>query len=115
LRADRQQGGSLVLDEEAKAFGVAVQQPEFFPAAIAALKEGGAKADRAASLLKRYAPLGPKETKADTWQNWWEENKAYVFFSESGWYRWYLDPLAKRRGVPTAQLRGPARATPAKK
>jgi hypothetical protein len=115
LRADRQQGGSLVLDEEAKEFGTATNQPEFFPAAIASLKEGGAKAERAATLLSRYAPLGPKEMRADDWQRWWDENKSYVFFSESGWYRWYLDPLARRRGVASAELRGSARATPAKK
>lgn len=115
LRADRAQGGSLVLDEEAKAFGVASYRPEFFPAAIAALKEGGAKAERAASLLRRYAPLGPKEMRAAPWQHWWDENQSYIFFSESGWYRWYLDPLALRRGVPTAKLRGPARAMPSRK
>jgi hypothetical protein len=28
-----------------------------------------------------------------------------------GGYRWYLDPLAKARGVPTARLRGPMRAS----
>jgi hypothetical protein len=27
----------------------------------------------------------------------------------SGDYRWYIDPLAKKRGVPTAELRGPKR------
>jgi WD40 repeat protein len=112
LRADRKQGGSLVLDEEAKAFGVPPHHPEFFSAAIAALKEGGAKAEQAASLLRRYAPLGPKETQADAWQRWWDGNKPYLFFSESGWYRWYIDPLALRRGIPTAKLRGSVRATP---
>ncbi len=33
------------------------------------------------------------------------------FFSECGTYRWYIDPLAKRRGIPSDQLRGPARAS----
>jgi hypothetical protein len=112
LRADRNHGGSLVLDETAKAFGVPPDRPEFFAAAIAALKEGGAKADRAAQLLRDYAPLGPSAPKAESWQRWWGENKPYLFFSESGWYRWYLDPLARKRGVPTAELHGTARATP---
>jgi hypothetical protein len=111
LRADRKQGGSLVFDEDAKAFGVAPHRAEFFPAAIAALKGGGAKADQAAKLLHRYAPTGPREGQADSWQRWWDENKPYLFFSESGWYRWYLDPLARKRGVPTANLRGIARRT----
>jgi hypothetical protein len=110
LRADRKQGGSLILDEDAKALNVAPGRPEFFPATIAALKEGVSKADRAATLLRRYAPLGPKETEAVAWQRWWEENRSYVFFSEAGWYRWYIDPLARKRGVPSTELRGAARA-----
>src|SRR5262249_10520359 len=68
LRADRKRGGSLILDEDAKALNVAPGRPEFFPEAIAALKEGGSKADRAAKLLRRYAPLGPKEAEAAPWQ-----------------------------------------------
>lgn len=111
LRADRREKGSLVLDDDALALGVRPNRPEFFPAMIAALRDGGAKAELAAKLLRRYAPLGPGEAKAAAWQSWWEENRPYVFFSESGWYRWYLDPLAKKRGVPTADLRGSARAT----
>ena len=110
LRADRRQGGSLILDEDAKALNVVPGRPEFFPAAIAALKEGGAKAERATKLLRRYAPLGPNEARAERWQRWWDENKSYLFFSEAGWYRWYIDPLACKRGVPTAELRGAARA-----
>jgi hypothetical protein len=111
LRADRKLKGSLVLDEEARAFGVAPHQAEFFPAGIAALKEGGVSATRAAKLLRRYAPDGPQEPKAELWKRWWEENRPYLFFSESGWYRWYIDPLARKRGKPTAELRGTARAT----
>jgi hypothetical protein len=111
LRADRAQQGALVLDEEAQALGVPPARPEFFPAAIAALGEGGPKADRAAALLRRYAPDGPRATTAEAWRSWWEENRPYAFFSESGWYRWYSDPLARKRGVPSADLRGPARAT----
>jgi hypothetical protein len=111
LRADRGQGGSLVLDADGERLGSPPHRPAFFPAMIAALKEGGPKADLAAKLLRRYAPTGPAEPKAEAWQAWWDKNQRYAFFSESGWYRWYVDPLAKKRGVPTADLRGPARAT----
>lgn len=71
----------------------------------------GHKADTARELLRRYAPLGPEETTAEAWQSWWKENKPYLFFSESGWYRWYIDPLAKKRGIPTKDLRGSLRAS----
>jgi hypothetical protein len=114
LRADRKQGGSLVLDEEAKAFGVPPSGAEFFPAMLSALKEGGDRAARAAALLRRYAPDGPQEPRADLWKRWWEENRPYLFFSESGWYRWYIDPLARKRGKPTVELRGTARAAPSR-
>jgi hypothetical protein len=110
LRAERKKRGSLVLDEEAKSFGIPPNRPEFFPAMIDALRTGRPKAIQATALLRRYAPHGPSEMLAGVWQNWWEENRPYLFFSESGWYRWYLDPLAKKRGVPIAKLRGPARA-----
>jgi hypothetical protein len=32
------------------------------------------------------------------------------FLSDSGGYRWYIDPLAKKRGVKSSELRGPLRA-----
>lgn len=111
LRADLAHKGSFVLDEEALAAGVPPARPEFFPAMIAALQEGGENAARATLLLRRYAPSGPQAGKASDWQSWWKENQPYLFFSESGWYQWYLDPLAKKRGIPSAELRGLARAT----
>lgn len=61
-------------------------------------------------LLRRYAPDGPAGAQADDWQRWWETNEKYLFFSKAGWYRWYVDPLAEKRGVPTADLRGQKRA-----
>ena len=63
--------------------------------------------------MARYAPDGPGEkAPAAEWARWVEKNWAYLFFSDTGGYRWYLDPLAQRRGVPTAELRGPARPKP---
>jgi hypothetical protein len=111
LRADPDHKGSLVLDREAESFGTPPAGREFIPTAVAALKTDGPKAESAAKLLRRYAPDGPKEMTPAAWQAWWDENGPYLFFSESGWYRWYLDPLAKKRGVPAAELRGAARAT----
>ena len=53
---------------------------------------------------------GPAAT-AKQWSAWWKDNGAYLFFTETGGYRWYLDPLAKKRKVPTAKLRGEKRAS----
>ncbi|MBI1914357.1 MAG: hypothetical protein HYS12_06410 [Planctomycetes bacterium] len=101
-------GQGLLMDVEARSFGVPPSSPEFFPKAIAGLGDQGP----ARRLLGRYAPEGPgTDAKPEQWRAWWEENRKYLFFSDTGGYRWYIDPLAKRRRVPTSGLRGPARAT----
>ena len=40
-----------------------------------------------------------------------KENRPYLFFSDQGDYRWYVDTLARKRGIPSQDLRGPARAS----
>ena len=99
----------LEVDTEAKALGTPFDSPEFLPKTIAALRDEKTKAI-AATLLARYVfpPLGTNAG-ADDWDKWWKENSPYVFYSELGCYHWYIDPLAKRRGIPTKVLRGPAR------
>ncbi len=85
--------------------------PDFFARALPALEEPG-RSEQARRLLVHYAPDGPGfDAPAEAWRKWWRDNGPYLFFSDTGGYRWYLDPLAKKKGVPTAQLRGPARAT----
>ena len=100
----------LEVDAEAKSLGVVFDAAEFFPKAIAALHEEKTKST-AANVLARYAPEGPGAAAGtDAWEKWWRENSAYLFYSELGGYRWYIDPLAKKRGFPTKELRGPLRA-----
>lgn len=111
LRAERTREGALILDEEAMTFGVPPSKPAFLPAAVAALKEGGTKAELAGKLLQRYVNSGPDKADADAWAKWLNENQPYLFFSEAGWYQWYLDPLAKSRKTPTEGLRGMKRAS----
>ena len=103
-------GNLLEVDEEAKSLGTPFDSPEFFLKTIAVMRDETTK-PKAASLLARYAPEGPGASAGvDAWQKWWSENAPYLFYSEMGCYRWYIDPLAKKRGVPTKDLRGPARA-----
>ena len=99
----------LTVDEDLRALGVAFNRPEFFSRCIAALWETGEARDRALRLLQRYTADGPG-TDAAAWAAWWPACRDYLFFSEDGDYRWYVDTLAKKRGVSTVQLRGPARA-----
>jgi hypothetical protein len=102
------EAGYVTVDEEAHAFGVAPNTLPFFEAAAAALK--GETRERAARLLARYAPEGPINGTAEEWAGWFSSNRDNLFFSDAGGYRWYLDPLAKKRGVPSAELRGAQRA-----
>ena len=103
-------GGKLMVDANAKALGIVFDKPEFFSSTIAKLDDS-AHAAQARELLKRYAPDGPAAGSASEWRGWWETNRPYLFYSEAGGYRWYIDPLAKRRGIPSDKLQGPARAT----
>jgi hypothetical protein len=100
----------LEVDEEAKSLGLLYDSQAFFLNAIEAMRAPNTKG-RAATLLARYAPQGPGvSASTEAWQQWWTENASYLFYSELGGYRWYIDPLAKKRGIPTSDLRGPARA-----
>src|SRR5262249_11483500 len=104
--------GTLMLDEEARDFGTSAADPAFFDKAIRALVDTGDRGDLARKLLGRYAPEGPgEESSRDKWIAWHAENRAYLFFSDTGGYRWYVDPLAKARKIPTEKLRGSDRAS----
>lgn len=100
----------LEVDEQARQLGIRFNHIEFFPQAIEAMKDDDRR-ESAAEVLARYAPQGPGAAASrEQWQTWWQENGSYLFYSEMGGYRWYLDPLAKKRGIPTKDLRGPERA-----
>jgi hypothetical protein len=101
----------LELDEDAVILGAPIDRVEFFEKTIAALRASGDHAQRATRLLTRYAPADTKQESDASWEKWFNENRAYLFFSDQGDYRWYVDPLAKKRGIPSKELRGPARAS----
>jgi hypothetical protein len=104
--------GLLTVDRDSQAIKLNPGRREFFDRAIADLSRLGKEAERSRRMLKRYAPQGPgPDANAHAWTRWWKANADYLFFGETGGYRWYLDPLAQARGVPTARLRGPDRAS----
>ncbi len=102
----------LEIDDDLAALGVKFDQPEFFDKVLADLRsEDRAIAGRAQRLLERYVPIGPRAGDSDAWASWWKENQRFAFASDAGDYRWYIDPLAKKRGVPISEMRGPKRAS----
>jgi hypothetical protein len=110
LHADER--GKFVVDEEAEKFGVIPDSDTFIPTAIDAWSESGDPNCLGRRLLLRYIVGGPGEDgTVDEWRRWWVENRAYVFFSDTGGFAWRIDPLAKKRDVPTQRLRGSARAS----
>ena len=101
----------LEVDEDARSLGVPIDRLELFEKTVTALGAGNEQAARATRLLGRYAPTEAAAMDSPSWPAWFRENRPYLFFSDQGDYRWYVDPLAKKRGLPSKELRGPARAS----
>src|SRR5262249_43669360 len=98
------ENGKLALDEEAKSLGLHYDDSKFLAGATRAM-ENDSTAAPARAVLRRYIPDGPggAATPAD-WKAWIAKNRPYLFFSEVGGCRWYVDPLALARGAPTKSL-----------
>jgi hypothetical protein len=95
----------LEIDEDLRSLGVTFDSQEFLDALARLL--GGTDHDQALArrLAERYVP----ELK-DGGTAWLKDNRPYLFASDTGDYRWYVDPLAKKYGVPSERLRGASRA-----
>ncbi|MEO6597034.1 MAG: hypothetical protein ABIP94_20000 [Planctomycetota bacterium] len=108
-----QPDGHLDACPDLEALQLDVRAPEFVRGMRTAL--GGAVATQAAGcrILHRHCAEGPRNgtepAEAAAWTTFLEANEPYLFFSENADCSWLLDPLAKARGVPCAELRGPAR------
>lgn len=105
-------GSKLEIDLDAEALRVPIDEMALFDKALASLAESQEQPRRVSRLLKRYAPPDTVTFQSsEEWKQWLKANRPFLFFSDQGDYRWYVDPLAKERGVPSSQLRGPARAS----
>jgi hypothetical protein len=104
----------FAIDATLRAWNVGNRDPAFFARCEQALREGGDDAAKAKAALARYVPEGPNGGDADAWSKWIAANRDCVFFSDVGGYRWFVDALAKARGVPTADLRGAGRVAKSK-
>jgi hypothetical protein len=103
--------GKLMVDETAKELNLQFEEAGFFTNALEKLSQP-ATAAKARSVLKRYAPDGPGDASLEQWRSWVQANRPYLFYSQRAGYRWYVDPLARERGVPSQKLQGPARGGP---
>jgi hypothetical protein len=104
----RNDDGHIVVDEDAKALDVAIDGEAV--AKLTAMLGDAARGPKAASLLRRLVPEGPRDGDAAAWRAWLGRHGDRLFWSEFAGYVFLLDPLAEQRGVPSNSLRGPARA-----
>lgn len=100
------------IDSDLSDLDVAFDTDEFFDRVLKDLDSKGEDAvSRSRRLLERYVPCGPgKAATAAEWRTWHTTNQPYLFALDTGDYCWYIDELAKRRQVPSRELRGPLRA-----
>ena len=93
--------------------GAKLASPEFLSQAIALLEDEN-KSNSVAEALRRRCPEGPDSADAQEWQQWLEATQAYLFYSQHGGARWYVDTLSLRRGVPglSGSARADRKATP---
>ena len=102
--------GKWEIDADLVALDVANDDLTMIERAAQALTRDSTR-DRGRRVLSRYVPCGPDPAADSTvWLAWLDEHRPYLFFSESGQYRWYVDRVAKERGIPSKALRGARRA-----
>ena len=81
-------GGSLVLDEDAKAWGIPNNDKRLLDKAIGCLEEG-VETERAQRVLSRYT-LCAFATPAE-WRKWYDRHEDKLFFTESGGWFFMVD------------------------
>ncbi len=80
----------VAVDVDLVELGTSNRTPDFFVAVIVRLEKDGKDA-LAARLIARYLPKEVEGTAAGV-RGFWEHNRASLFFSDVGGYRWFVDP-----------------------
>ena len=82
----------------------------FFDRCAELLKGTAEEQSRVIALLSRSILPSMSDMGAAGWTEWLAQHQPYLFFSTTSADRWVMDRLALQRGVPSKDLRGPARA-----
>ena len=95
--------GKLTIDSVAQSLDLSTSEHSFFEKAASLLDQEDEDSKKVRELLQRYAPDGPNanNSQGKDWLGWHKANSKFLFFSDAGGYRWYIDRLAKKRGVST--------------
>jgi hypothetical protein len=86
----REEKGIFGADADVKSLGVSNRKLEFFDAVLARLASDE-KDETAWRVLRRYVPEPPFVKAADV-RAWVDGNRARLFFTDVGGYRWMVDP-----------------------
>jgi hypothetical protein len=100
----RVNGRQFEVDSLAKAAGIPNHRRAILEHCIANLR-ANKDVDASLAALVRYTgrkELGPS---ADAWQTWYNENRDYLFFSDSEGFCFKIDEEAKAKRIPTERLR----------
>ncbi len=62
--------------------------------------------EQSVAALERYTGQTDFGTSAQAWQKWFDENRDYLFFSDTEGCRFLIDEQAKAKSIPTETLRG---------
>lgn len=98
------EGRRLDVDPLARELGIPNYQRRFLERCIEGLKDHK-DAKRFLDALILYTGRKELGTEYETWRRWFEENKNYLFFSDSESFTFQVDAEAKAKGVPSETLR----------
>ena len=88
--------GRIVVDEDVKGLGLSNRKVELLERCIGMLEKGEQR-ELAMRILKRYT----RESFADAkeWRAWLEKNREQLFFTDTGGYKFLINPVAAARPV----------------
>lgn len=98
LRANEKR--QILVDTDLATLKLSNRKPEFLDWLLAHLREY-ARDELALRLAERYLAPG-QGADAATAIAWIEANRPYLFFTDTGGYRWMVDTNAQRRAAPSA-------------
>jgi hypothetical protein len=87
----------VVIDEDAKALGVANSDPKLLETCVAMLEKGDRK-EVAAKILGRYTDQ-KHGADAAAWRKWLDANRARLYFTDTGGFRFRVKDEAARAGA----------------
>lgn len=97
-------GRPFEIDELARTMNIPNYRKEYLQRLIVRLRDNPDDVESNKALV-RYTGMEKFGNSAQEWQKWFDENKDYLFFSDTQGSQFLIDTEAKTKGLPTEQLR----------